>query len=239
MSKSKEDILDTEIDIMVEDSDDDVKSTDDIDIDDTVDVDDDGEEDDEEDDEEDGEDEDEEEDVVVNEIKISKDDEQMKKNIKNAKLKKTTIDVLDVDDTYGVDIDSDDSDDEDEFKKFDQDIKNDFIKEYHSELTQLSFEEIQALSTVIRDDDGNIIDPLHTTVPFITRYERAKVIGVRAKQIHNGSLPFVDVPKNVIDGQIIAEMEYKQKKLPFIIMRPLPDGKREYWKLRDLEIIDM
>ena len=36
---------------------------------------------------------------------------------------------------------------------------------------------------------------------------------------------------------LIAEKELNQKKIPFIIMRPLPNGKKEYWRLQDLEII--
>jgi len=31
--------------------------------------------------------------------------------------------------------------------------------------------------------------------------------------------------------------EYKQKKIPFIIQRPLPNGGIEMWKFADLEII--
>ena len=33
-------------------------------------------------------------------------------------------------------------------------------------------------------------------------------------------------------------MELKEKKIPFIIRRPLPDNTFEYWKLQDLELID-
>ena len=40
-----------------------------------------------------------------------------------------------------------------------------------------------------------------------------------------------------IDNNLIALEELKQKKLPFIIMRPIPNGKKEYWRLSDLEII--
>ena len=41
----------------------------------------------------------------------------------------------------------------------------------------------------------------------------------------------------IIDGYIIAEEELKQKRIPFIIRRPLPNGGSEYWKLQDLEDI--
>ena len=45
------------------------------------------------------------------------------------------------------------------------------------------------------------------------------------------------VPENIIDGYIIAELELKEKKIPFIIRRPIPNGSCEYWHLKDLEII--
>ena len=77
-----------------------------------------------------------------------------------------------------------------------------------------------------------------TTIPVLTRYEKAKVIGVRAKQINHGSEPYVEVPHNVIEGLDIAEMELMQKKIPFIIRRPMPNGGSEYWKVSDLEILE-
>ena len=46
-----------------------------------------------------------------------------------------------------------------------------------------------------------------------------------------------EVKKQIIDGYIIAEMELKQKKLPFIVQRPLPNGGCEYWPLQELEIL--
>ena len=60
---------------------------------------------------------------------------------------------------------------------------------------------------------------------------------ILAKQINNGAQPFIKVPDNIIDGNVIAEMEFREKKIPFIIVRPIPNGKKEYWKLRDLEIV--
>jgi DNA-directed RNA polymerase I, II, and III subunit RPABC2 len=91
---------------------------------------------------------------------------------------------------------------------------------------------------VIRDKNNIIVDPLHRTIPFMTKYERARVLGQRAKQINTGSKPFVKVPENVIDGALIAELELQQKRIPFIIRRPLPGGGGcEYWNLKDLELI--
>ena len=42
---------------------------------------------------------------------------------------------------------------------------------------------------------------------------------------------------NVIDGYLIALKELEEKKIPFIIRRPIPNGGSEYWKLSELENI--
>ena len=73
---------------------------------------------------------------------------------------------------------------------------------------------------------------------MLTRYEKAKIIGLRAKQINHGANLFIDVPDNVIEGLTIAEMELQAKKIPFIIRRPMPNGGSEYWKVSDLEILE-
>lgn len=135
------------------------------------------------------------------------------------------------------DDDSDVSDDDEYYKKFEHNINKDHIIEHHPQIKEINYDEISVLTRVVRDKDGNIIDPLHKTIPVVTRFERAKVIGQRAKQINNGAQPFIKVPDNIIDGNVIAEMEFREKKIPFIIVRPIPNGKKEYWKLRDLEIV--
>ena len=131
-----------------------------------------------------------------------------------------------------------DSDEEDYMEKFDENIKKDVIKKYHPDLMQSNYDEISALVKVVRDEQGNIIDPIHSTIPILTKFERARVLGLRAKQINNGADPFVEVPSNVIEGHIIAQMELQQRVLPFIIVRPLPNGKKEYWRIQDLKLID-
>jgi len=84
---------------------------------------------------------------------------------------------------------------------------------------------------------GEKADSNHRTYPFLTNFERTKIIGLRANQISKGSVPFIPVPKHITDVKDIARLELDQKRLPFIIKRPLPDGTYEYWRLVDLLIL--
>ena len=134
--------------------------------------------------------------------------------------------------------DDEDDDDENYLQKFDSNIRRDIIGEFHPELIQHNDEEVETLCKIVRDDEGNIVDPLHKTVPFITKYEKARILGERARQINAGAKPFIKTEKTLIDGYLIALREYEEKKIPFIVRRPLPNGGSEYWKLADLEMID-
>jgi DNA-directed RNA polymerases I, II, and III subunit RPABC2 len=140
-------------------------------------------------------------------------------------------------DSDGDDDDDDDEDDENYLQKFDENLKQNVISDFHPEMQQHNYDEIESLCVIVRDSGGIIIDPLHKTLPFLTKYERARILGERAKQINAGAKPFVKIENNVIDGYLIALSELEQKMIPFIVKRPLPNGGCEYWRLRDLEIL--
>jgi DNA-directed RNA polymerase subunit K/omega len=134
---------------------------------------------------------------------------------------------------------SDDEDDldEDYLQKVDKQMHESIIKEHHPELITHNNEEIQTSCKIIRDRNGNITDPLHRTLPYVTCYEKARVLGERARQINQGAQPFIEVDETMMDGYLIALKEFEQRKIPFVIQRPLPNGCSEYWKLSDLEMI--
>ena len=76
----------------------------------------------------------------------------------------------------------------------------------------------------------------NTSKPIMTKYEKTKIIGVRAQQLASGSKPLIEVPPGITDIIEIAERELHEQKTPYILKRMV--GKRiEYWKLEDLEII--
>jgi len=100
----------------------------------------------------------------------------------------------------------------------------------------------QDISEIFNDDDvdyryiiTNYDFSKNKTLPKITRYEKALLVGKRAKQIEEGAIPNV----KVLPGQTsidIAEEELRQRKIPFIIKRPI-GNKFEYWKPIDMEVI--
>jgi len=150
--------------------------------------------------------------------------------------KKTAPVILDDDDDNDNDDDDDDMN-ELYLQKFDNELRENYIVENHAESKVHNYEEVKALSRVVRDGRGIIVDPLHKTNPILTKYEMTRVLGQRAKQLDSGAKAFVKVPLNVIDGYFIAMIELEQKKIPFIIKRPLPNGGVEYWNVSDLEIL--
>ena len=121
-------------------------------------------------------------------------------------------------------------------QKFNEDNKEDYIVNNHFELLNKNLDEIKKLSQITKDNNNNIIDEFHKTLPILTKYEKTKILGIRLKQLNNGSEPFINVNEDIIDNNIIALKELENKKLPFIIVRPLPNRTFEYWKLKDLEV---
>jgi len=73
------------------------------------------------------------------------------------------------------------------------------------------------------------------TLPRITKYEKALLIGKRAKQIEEGANPNIKVTpgQSVIE---IAEEELRQRKIPLYIKRPIGNT-FEYWKPKDMEVV--
>ena len=72
--------------------------------------------------------------------------------------------------------------------------------------------------------------------PILTKYEKTKILSERTQQLSNGSVSFLKNPESYSTIFEIALEELKQKKLPFIIKRPV-SNKTEYWKLSDLTIL--
>jgi len=84
-------------------------------------------------------------------------------------------------------------------------------------------------------DNYNAAIKSNITPPVLNKYEKTKVLSERTQQIEKGSPPYISNIGRFTTSYSIALEEFNQKKIPFIIRRPLPhlDG-YEYWKLKDM-----
>lgn len=72
-----------------------------------------------------------------------------------------------------------------------------------------------------------------TTTPYMTKYEKARILGTRALQISMNAPVLVDL-EGETDPLQIAIKELKEKKIPLIVRRYLPDGYYEDWTCEEL-----
>jgi DNA-directed RNA polymerase I, II, and III subunit RPABC2 len=183
-------------------------------------------------------------DVAVG-VSVSKMKKSKKKPKKDAEDDLTLLGVphgLQYDEDEGERSDEDDDEDADRdsseyFQKLASTVSESYIETYHPETMSHNYDEIQTLSRVVRNSAGVIVDDLHRTIPIMTKYEKTRVLGQRTKQLNEGAPAFIKIDSTVIDGYLIAVKELEQKKTPFIIRRPLPNGGSEYWRIQDLEIL--
>merc|ERR1719204_2499573 len=73
------------------------------------------------------------------------------------------------------------------------------------------------------------------TTRYMTKYERARVLGTRALQISMGAPVMVEL-QGETDPLEIANKELRVQQIPIIIRRYLPDGTYEDWKIDELVI---
>ncbi|KAI8475712.1 MAG: RNA polymerase, subunit omega/K/RPB6 [Monoraphidium minutum] len=87
--------------------------------------------------------------------------------------------------------------------------------------------------------DGGRAVPVRDRITsrYLTKYERARVLGTRALQISMNAPIMVDAGDET-DPLEIAMKELKEKKIPFTIRRYLPDGSYEDWRLNELILTD-
>ena len=76
----------------------------------------------------------------------------------------------------------DDEEDDDYLQKFNQEMRDDLILNFHPEAKSHNYEEIKQLAKVTRNKNGIIVDELHKTIPLLTKYEKTRILGQRAKQ---------------------------------------------------------
>jgi len=111
----------------------------------------------------------------------------------------------------------------------------DSLLKYHPECV-LEYQETEEadlpLESVPPQDDKK-----HRSMPFLSIFEKTRILGMRTNQLAQGARPFIEVPDYVTDVQEIAQLELDQRRLPIIIKRYMPDGTYEKFRLSDLILL--
>jgi len=75
-------------------------------------------------------------------------------------------------------------------------------------------------------------DQIVTGPPTLTRFERARIMGARALQLSLGAPVFIEIPTSSLE---IAMEELKQRVIPIVIKRTLPNGDYQHIAIDQFE----
>ncbi|XP_047318638.1 DNA-directed RNA polymerases II, IV and V subunit 6A-like [Impatiens glandulifera] len=87
------------------------------------------------------------------------------------------------------------------------------------------------------DKETEVAEKDRKTSKYMTKYERARILGTRALQISMNAPVMVEL-EGETDPLEIAMKELRQRKIPFTIRRYLPDGSYEDWGVDELIVED-
>lgn len=143
------------------------------------------------------------------------------------------------DDEINEDEDSENQDNENEENIDDK--NNDYGDENedkclyeYAEDDESDYDEEEVFDDDFDDGEDIVKSEYRITKPILYNFERVRLIGDRAKQLALGAKPMI---RNVtgLSAKQIAELELENNTIPFIIQRPLPNGKKERWTLKELQ----
>ncbi|RKO89560.1 RNA polymerase, subunit omega/K/RPB6 [Blyttiomyces helicus] len=80
---------------------------------------------------------------------------------------------------------------------------------------------------------GPIPKEARMTTPYMTKYEKARILGTRALQISMSAPVMVEL-NGESDPLQIAMKELREKKIPLMVRRYMPDGSWEDWSVQEL-----
>ena len=90
---------------------------------------------------------------------------------------------------------------------------------------------------LIPEDEIFVTNDNRITKPVLTKYERVRLLADRTKQLSLGAKSMV-IGTEKLNPKEIAKLELQLKVIPLIIIRPLPTGKKEKWRIHELEIVN-
>ena len=126
---------------------------------------------------------------------------------------------------------NEDSGEDDEVSEYnsesDDDLDDDLIEEGDDDFKVIDF--TNTYENMVNKKDKN-------TLPIMSKFEKARIIGVRAQQIADGAIPTVKVPDKMRSTIEIAKLELKERRIPLIIRRMLTKNKYEDWRIDEFDM---
>lgn len=126
--------------------------------------------------------------------------------------------------------------DDDGSQNFDESFNDEFNEnDVEEEKEEEEQHDVELVDTGEQKIKENIIQAKERiTTRFLTKYEKARIIGARALQISKNAPIMVETRPGEWDPLKIAERELLERKIPFIIRRYLPDNSYEDWRVDEL-----
>ena len=128
-----------------------------------------------------------------------------------------------------MDDDNYEIDDYDEIDNVDEEDENIYQEQENIEEQQFN---IISYNDIVK----NINTKEKKTIPYLSKFEKARIIGARLQQLAYGAEPKINT-ENLQDINDIVLEELKQRKIPFIIRRTMPNGTYEDWKMEEFEYV--
>lgn len=187
----------------------------------------------------------------INAVTEKKENETTKKNESNVD------DESDAESESNVD-DSEYDNSDDEVENDEDDIDDNIVETAFDDATALPHKRRNAatnniISTIDKEDEDDIedncdeiittnpiideyVDPSQRiTFPILTKYEYVRLLSTRTPQLSGGAKMMIKNGENM-NPRDVAQYELEMKKMPIHIIRPLPNGKKELWKLSELSL---
>uniref|UniRef100_A0A1I7ZVM5 RPB6 homolog n=1 Tax=Steinernema glaseri TaxID=37863 RepID=A0A1I7ZVM5_9BILA len=129
---------------------------------------------------------------------------------------------------------ADEYDNDVSFMDFDEDEFEDVQQMDEQELEE---EEAGERVKLVKTEEKVVPSTERISTPYMTKYERARILGTRALHIALGAPVMVEL-EGETDPLEIARKELKDHKIPLVIRRYMPDGSFEDWGVDELHITD-
>jgi DNA-directed RNA polymerase subunit K/omega len=167
------------------------------------------------------------------------DEESEEEDQDDAEQEDVDVDVDEVEEDEAGEQSGEELEDEEDNKSTKSNVSEEFKDEEKKCYSKYALPDADDINydELFADDDFKMKKNERLTKPVLFKYEKVRLLSSRAKQLAQGAKPMI---KNIVglSPKDIALLELKNKVIPLIIERPVPNSGVERWKLSELEIAE-